>query len=65
MKKALMITAHRGAKGLVEHENTIESFIKAIEIGAHAIEFDIRRSADGILFVHHDDHIDNNILAHW
>ena len=27
-----MIIAHRGASGLVEHENTIEAFEKAVEV---------------------------------
>ncbi|MBR6401975.1 MAG: glycerophosphodiester phosphodiesterase [Eubacterium sp.] len=48
------IIAHRGASGLVEHENTLESFEKAIEIGADMVEFDVRQTKDGILVVSHD-----------
>lgn len=56
------ITAHRGASGLVDHENTIEAFQKAIDVGAHAIELDVRMTKDQKIIVHHDDHIDNNKL---
>ena len=57
------VTAHRGAKGLVQHENTLEAFEKAVEIGAHAIEFDVRKSQDDVLFIHHDDAIDGIKLS--
>lgn len=63
MKNVPLVTAHRGAKGLVKYENTLDSFKKAIEVEADAIEFDVRRSSDGIMFVHHDDHIQQTILA--
>ena len=36
------------------HENTVEAFDAAIGAGADAIEFDVRRTADGVLVVHHD-----------
>lgn len=48
-----LVIAHRGASAL-EHENTILAFERAIEIGADAIELDIRRTRDRILVVHHD-----------
>jgi glycerophosphoryl diester phosphodiesterase len=35
-------------------ENTIEAFLEARRIGADGVEFDVRRSADGALVVHHD-----------
>lgn len=44
---------HRGAAGH-EPENTLRSFVKAIRLGADAIELDVRRSADKIV-VFHDD----------
>lgn len=53
---AKKIIAHRGMP-LLAHENTIESFNKAVELGADMIEFDIRRTADGILMVFHDPSI--------
>ena len=49
-----MIIAHRGASSLAR-ENTIESFKKAIEIGVDMIEFDVRRTRDQALIVHHDE----------
>lgn len=51
------ICAHRGA--MVTHpENTITAFSEAIRLGAHMIEFDVRRSADGYLVVIHDATVD-------
>jgi glycerophosphoryl diester phosphodiesterase len=39
-------------------ENTLASFQKAIEDGAEALEFDIRRSSDGEIVIIHDDTVD-------
>ncbi len=47
---------HRGAKAY-ETENTIESFRKAIELGANAIELDLQQTADNRLVVSHDDNL--------
>jgi glycerophosphoryl diester phosphodiesterase len=47
------IIAHRGAVSLA-HENTLEAFEAAIQIGADAVEFDVRRTSDGVLIIHHD-----------
>ncbi len=47
---------HRGAKAY-EIENTIESFKKAVVLGANAIELDVRQSKDGELIVCHDDNL--------
>jgi glycerophosphoryl diester phosphodiesterase len=47
---------HRGAKAY-EIENTLESFKKAIALGANAVEFDVRKSKDGKLIVIHDDNL--------
>jgi len=52
-----MIVAHRGARGLVKHENTIEAFEKAIEVGADCIEIDIRKTKDNKIIVFHDSSI--------
>ncbi len=48
-----LIVAHRGASR-VARENTIEAFEAAIKLGAHAIECDLRRTADGVIVVHHN-----------
>jgi glycerophosphoryl diester phosphodiesterase len=47
------IIGHRGANSLAP-ENTIESIGRAKRIGVDAIEFDVRASKDGILFLCHD-----------
>jgi len=36
-------------------ENTIDAFQLAAKLGADAVELDARRTADGVLVVHHDD----------
>jgi len=53
------IFGHRGAPGYPrEAENTIGSFKKALQCGAHGVEFDVRRCADGRIVVVHDETID-------
>lgn len=47
------IIGHRGANSLAP-ENTLESIKKAKTIGVDAIEFDVRASKDGELFLCHD-----------
>ena len=47
---------HRGARAY-EIENTVESFKKAIDLGANAIELDLRQSKDGEIIVCHDDNL--------
>ncbi len=44
---------HRGACGH-EQENTIASFVKAVELGADMIEFDVRLTKDLVPVVLHD-----------
>ena len=57
------VIGHRGASGLVEHENTIEAFQKAIDIGCYAIECDIRKTNDDILVINHDPFIKDLIIS--
>ena len=45
--------AHRGASK-VEVENTTMAFTRALEMGADAVELDVRRCGSGELVVHHD-----------
>ena len=52
----VQILAHRGASR-AERENTVAAFRRAREMGADAVELDVRRSSDGILVVHHDPFI--------
>ena len=51
------IIGHRGACK-VAPENTIVSGRQAAELGADIVEFDVRESADGVLFVLHDATLD-------
>jgi glycerophosphoryl diester phosphodiesterase len=45
--------SHRGAHQTLP-ENSVPAFLRAIEMGATAIELDVHGSSDGVLFVHHD-----------
>lgn len=47
------VLAHRGASQ-ARPENTVAAFELAVEMGADAIELDVRQSADGVLVIHHD-----------
>ena len=47
------VIAHRGASRIAP-ENTVAAFEAAVRLGAHGIELDVRRTADGALVVHHD-----------
>lgn len=49
----MKIFAHRGASGAYP-ENTLLAFKKAVEAGADGVEFDLHRTRDGVLVVHHD-----------
>ena len=57
------VIAHRGASGLVGHDNTIESFSKAIELGADMVEFDVRQTKDKTLIVYHDKNFADTPIA--
>ena len=49
----MLIIGHRGAAGY-EPENTIQSFNKAIELGAKMIEFDVQLCKSGEVVLIHD-----------
>ncbi|HEY6828329.1 MAG TPA: glycerophosphodiester phosphodiesterase [Gemmatimonadaceae bacterium] len=51
------VIAHRGASAHFP-ENTIPSFDRAVELGADAIEFDLRVSRDGEVVIIHDPTVD-------
>ena len=57
--KRKLIIAHRGAPSYAK-ENTIESFEKAMLLGADMIEFDVRRTKDDVLIAYHDEMIQGN-----
>lgn len=52
-----LVIAHRGAS-VAAPENTMESFQRAVELGADAIEMDVRITADGEIVVVHDPTLD-------
>ena len=56
-KGELIKIGHRGVPSLV-HENTLASFIKAVETGMHGVELDVQYSADKQLVVYHDWDLD-------
>jgi glycerophosphoryl diester phosphodiesterase len=51
--RVVEIEGHRGARGLVP-ENTIPSFLKALEYNVETVELDLAVSADGKLVVSHE-----------
>ena len=57
-----LIVAHRGGKSRW-HENTVEAVQEAIISGADMVEFDVRRTADGEMVVHHDEAIAERPIA--
>jgi glycerophosphoryl diester phosphodiesterase len=63
MPTTKLVVAHRGDHSRA-HENTLEAFQSAIDIGADMVEFDVRRTRDGELIVHHDEAVADQLLAH-
>jgi glycerophosphoryl diester phosphodiesterase len=57
------IQGHRGARGLMP-ENTIEAFLKALELGVDVLEMDVVMSADGVVVVSHEPHFNPYISLH-
>ena len=52
-----LVLAHRGSR-LRAPENTLEAFALALQEGADGIEFDVRRTSDGVPVVLHDPDLD-------
>jgi glycerophosphoryl diester phosphodiesterase len=52
--RPVAVIAHRGASA-AHPENTLEAFRGAVQMGADAVELDVRRTADGRAAVHHDE----------
>ncbi|MDJ0633728.1 MAG: glycerophosphodiester phosphodiesterase family protein [Xenococcaceae cyanobacterium MO_188.B29] len=53
----MMIIAHRGFTDKFR-ENTLEAYCRAIEVGADAIELDLRKTKDNVLILFHDELIE-------
>lgn len=56
------IIAHRGASARAP-ENTLPAFERALALGAVEVELDVRRSRDGVLFLFHDENLDEKTNA--
>src|SRR6476646_12003248 len=50
------LISHRGAHQTLP-ENSIPAFLRAIELGADAIELDVHATSDGVVIVHHDSNV--------
>jgi glycerophosphoryl diester phosphodiesterase len=57
-----VIIAHRGAS-FYSHENTMEAFEAAVEMHAEMIEFDVRRTKDEVLVIHHDEDVNEGLIT--
>lgn len=57
------IQGHRGARGLLP-ENTVPSFLKALELGVTTLELDLVVSKDSILVVSHEPWFNPAISSH-
>ena len=58
----MFVIGHRGAPALAP-ENTLPSFMKAIELGVDYIELDVRASKDGKLVIIHDETVNRTTDA--
>lgn len=56
-RSGTIVIAHRGAWASAP-ENTLEAYAAAMDYGADGCEIDIRRAADGVLVMLHDDGLD-------
>jgi glycerophosphoryl diester phosphodiesterase len=57
MAHAVLSIAHRGASGITP-ENTRVAFVKALDLGADMIEFDVQLTRDEVAIVFHDETLD-------
>jgi len=54
--KVPLVVAHRGASGYLPEE-TLEGYLRAIELGADVIEMDLISTKDGVLVTRHDPNL--------
>lgn len=62
VKRPVRISNHRGASRYAP-ENTLPAFEKAIALGVDFVEFDVRTTSDGGLFLLHDARLDRTTTA--
>lgn len=53
---SILNIAHRGARAFAP-ENTLVAFAKAKALGCEMFEMDVRMAKDGVVIVHHDEHL--------
>lgn len=53
-----LISAHRGGPALGYPENNIQTFKRSVMLSQALLEVDVATSADGVLYLHHDDTLD-------
>jgi len=58
-----LIISHRGKIDLGSPENVLIGIQEAIELGVDMVEFDVRRTKDGVLVCHHDAIIGNKRVS--
>ncbi len=63
MKKEKIIIAHRGARGISETENSIESFENTIKVGGTWVELDVRKTKDSRFIVFHDKYLNGKPIS--
>jgi glycerophosphoryl diester phosphodiesterase len=63
IRRAPSVVAHRGASA-TEPEHTLAAYRRAIELGADALECDVRMTADGHLVCVHDRLVDRTSNGH-
>ena len=59
-----LLVAHRGGAFLA-HGDVLEGVRRLASLRADAVEFDVRRTADGTLIVHHDEAVNGRSINHW
>lgn len=60
--QAIDVEAHRGGSGLMP-ENTLESMLNAVKMGANTLELDLHITQDGKVIVVHDAHFNPAFTA--
>jgi glycerophosphoryl diester phosphodiesterase len=60
-----IVVAHRGASGYLPEE-TLEAYVKAIELGVDVVEMDLIATKDGVLICRHDPNlaINTDVASH-
>lgn len=53
LSRSRELIGHRGAPR-ERPENTLSSFLRALDLGADAVELDVHATRDGVVVVHHD-----------